>query len=429
MTSDLQHFIQTTALIDTHEHLHKEDAFVNNGPDILQDLFAMYIGNDLISSGADFEAVRRVIEDGGSDLEARWDGIKDAWEVCQYTGYGQAVQLIAKLVYSMDEINVETLFAAEEINQQLRQPGQRLKLLREKANLDHVQVDDFTWVCQPDESGLDFFLYDLSWQSFCSGTIDFEHLLVETNIEVSNLKSLKTAMTSLFDKYAAYAIAVKSQHAYYRTLKWIERESLDVEKVLQKILREESISEDERLCLGDWCWSQGVELSIEYNLPFKIHTGYLAGHEFYHNPDGTRAANFAPLINKYSKARFVLMHINYPFTGEILALAKHFPSVHVDMCWAWSINPYDGVEFVRRAIHSVPINKLFAFGGDTFWPTSVVAYAAQARQGLYQALQTEIIEGYLSEQNAIHIAQCLMQDNQRKCFDIEGTRQAIKAAL
>lgn len=122
MTSDLQHFIQTTALIDTHEHLHKEDAFVNNGPDILQDLFAMYIGNDLISSGADFEAVRRVIEDGGSDLEARWDGIKDAWEVCQYTGYGQAVQLIAKLVYSMDEINVETLFAAEEINQQLRQP-------------------------------------------------------------------------------------------------------------------------------------------------------------------------------------------------------------------------------------------------------------------------------------------------------------------
>ena len=31
-----------------------------------------------------------------------------------------------------------------------------------------------------------------------------------------------------------------------------------------------------RLCLGDWCLARGVELASAYQLPIKLHTGYLA---------------------------------------------------------------------------------------------------------------------------------------------------------
>ena len=34
------------------------------------------------------------------------------------------------------------------------------------------------------------------------------------------------------------------------------------------------------------------------------------------------------------------MHIAYPYSDELVALAKHYPNVYVDMCWAWSIDPY-----------------------------------------------------------------------------------------
>ena len=37
------------------------------------------------------------------------------------------------------------------------------------------------------------------------------------------------------------------------------------------------VDEDTRLALGDWCWARGVELAIEHDLPFKLHTGYYAG--------------------------------------------------------------------------------------------------------------------------------------------------------
>ena len=78
--------------------------------------------------------------------------------------------------------------------------------------------------------------------------------------------------------------------------------------------------------------------------------------------------------------------------------------------------------------NAVPINKLFAFGGDTGWPTSSYAYAIQARKWLTRALESEVQDGYLTEKQAMDIAYRLMQNNQRDCFDIEGTRAAIAAS-
>ena len=67
---------------------------------------------------------------------------------------------IAKDVYGMDEITLAGIDAGAEINRQRRQPGERLRILKQEGNLDHVQVDDFEWPCLPDQSGVDFFLYE-----------------------------------------------------------------------------------------------------------------------------------------------------------------------------------------------------------------------------------------------------------------------------
>jgi predicted TIM-barrel fold metal-dependent hydrolase len=180
--------------------------------------------------------------------------------------------------------------------------------------------------------------------------------------------------------------------------------------------------------LGDWCWARGVELAIQHNLPFKIHTGYLAGHS--RMPlERLNPGHLCDLLVKYPSARFVLMHIAYPYNNDLVAIAKHFPGVCVDMCWAWSIDPYTACDFVRRMIHAVPVNKLFAFGGDTRWPNAAVAYATQARQWLTRALQGEIDDGLLDERQAIALATRLMRANQAACFDLEGTRTAIQKAV
>ena len=426
--SDLAAHIQATRLIDTHEHLSDEVSFVERGPDVLQDLFENYVTADLVVAGAHEDAVKRLLDASDPDLAARFAGVRDAWERCRHTGYGEAVGLIARLVYGIEEIAPESLEFARARNLQLRQPGQRLRLLRDTANLDHVQVDNFTLQCEPDPSGPDFFLYDLSWAEFCCGAIDAPGIHAEVGVAVESLAGLRQAIAALFDRYGPYAIAVKSQHAYDRSLRWTERSDADAERALLRQLDGQEPTEDELLCLGDWCLARGVEHAIGHELPFKLHTGYLAGYGSM-PIERLRAGHLCALLERYPAARFVLMHTAYPYSAELIALAKHYPNVYIDMCWAWSIDPYSACDALRRTIHAVPANKVFAFGGDTTWPAAAVAYSTQARAWLTRALMGEVEDGLLSEREAIALATRLMRDNQLACFDIAGRRATLLAAV
>lgn len=424
----LSEVIQTTALCDTHEHLGKEDDFVQAGPDILQSLFDNYVRADLVTAGASEADVEAFLDPANPDIAARMARVQSAWDAAQHTGYGEATRAIARLVYGIEAITPETVTAAQARHAALRAPGERLRLLREVANLDHVQVDDFDPACKIDPSGPDFFFYDISWWSFATGRLALKEIAQDLGLEVTDLASLQHAMELIFTQNAPMAIAVKTQHAYDRTLYWQERGEAETARALEAYLRDpENATPQDRLCLGDWCLARGVELAIEHDLPIKIHTGYYAGNN--RMPvDYIRSGNLCGLLARYLDARFVLMHIAYPYNDELTAIAKHYPNVYIDLCWAWTINPYAAADFVRRFIHAVPANKLFAFGGDTFWPTAAVGYAWQARRWLDRALQAEFADGLLSEEEAIRLALRFMRENQYACFRIEARRKAFRLA-
>ena len=132
----------------------REAEWVENGPDILQDLFGNYVPADLITAGASPEAMRNLM-DASQDIASRFEGIRAAWEATQFTGYGEAVSLIAKHIYGLDELTGDGLAGADTLKTLLA-PGKRYHILHDLANLDHIQTDDFSWQCTPDTSGPDF---------------------------------------------------------------------------------------------------------------------------------------------------------------------------------------------------------------------------------------------------------------------------------
>lgn len=429
MPTALAQFIQATPLCDTHEHLRSEQEYVEDGPDLLRNLFGNYVPADLVVAGAGQAAVDRLLNGSDPDIRARFGGVEKAWQAVRHTGYGEAVRIIARELYAIDELSAATLEAAVPAHAALCQPGQRLLILRERANLDHVQTDDFVRACAVDPSGPDFFFFDISWVSFARGEPDVEAITAETGVAIRDLASLRQAMEAIFAQNAAVAIAVKTQHAYNRTLAWRERSDAETAPVLDAYLRDpQSLSTEQRLCLGDWSLARGVELAIKHDLPFKIHTGYYAGSS--RMPvDYIKPGHLCPLLAKYLDARFVLMHIGYPYADEMVSLAKHYPNVYVDFCWAWSIDPFSTANFLRQCIHAVPSNKLFLFGGDTAWPGAALAYAIQARRWLTRALQAEVTDGFLSEAEAIALAGCYMRENQYDCFHIEQKRAIVKSKV
>ena len=399
--TDLAAFIAAMPLADTHEHLCTEEKFLSVGPDVLEDLFDHYTRADLAVAGATPEALKRLIDASDPDLAGRFLGVRDAWEAIQHTGYGEGVRLTAKRVYGLEEIVPEALDAAQKITESLRKPSERLRLLRDVANLSYVQIDDFQWQRQPTDR---FFLYDISVVGLVQGSFPEEWQTPE---------QARAGIAERFAQNAPHAIAIKSQHAYSRTLLWQVRTDSEIAPLLGKA----ELAEADKLALGDWMFARCIEEAIRHELPIKIHTGYYAGHS-YMPIERVPSGLLTGLLRRYPEARFVLMHTSYPYGHEQIALAKHFPNVFLDLCWAWSIDPYATRDFVRHVIHAVPANKLFAFGGDSFWPNASVSYAFQARAWLTRALQAEVSEGLLTEKQALALAGRWMGGNQAACFNL-----------
>jgi hypothetical protein len=428
MTTDLELSIYNSTLCSTHEHTEFERFYIESTPDILVHLFDNYVLHDLFSAGSSRVDLNALLDVGQPDIEARFKTIQPAWERVQLTGYGEAVTLTAQRLFGIEDISPESLHAAQDQNVLNGQPGERLKILKTIANLDHVQVDTTTRPLPVEMLGQDFFHYDINLCDFCNGTPELQSLETLLGQEITNLEGLTTALNKIFQTSAKYAIAVKSQHAYGRTLAWEERSQQDAEVAFAEwLLLRKNISLSSRLCLGDWCLARIAELSMQYDLPVKLHTGYHADNDFMPLIQ-LNCAHMSKLFNSYPETRFLLMHISYPYSDELIAIAKHYKNVAIDMCWAWSINPKHATDFLRRCIHAVPTNKIFVFGGDAHLPAATVGYSIQARRWLSRCLRQEISDGLISENNAISLAQYLMMGSPYQYFDVAQKKTSLLEA-
>ncbi len=144
-------------------------------------------------------------------------------------------------------------------------------------------------------------------------------------------------------------------------------------------------------------------------IPVQIHTGHLAGnHKDIRNGD---PANLIPLIMQYPKVCFDLFHGSWPWGGVAASMAKEFPNVCLDLCWAWALSPWQTENTLDEWLGAVPHNKIIAFGGDSWSPFATVGYAKQARIGIANCLERHVQRGHYSQKTAEMIAQRIMSEN------------------
>src|SRR5690606_29232404 len=104
------------------------------------------------------------------------------------------------------------------------------------------------------------------------------------------------------------------------------------------------------------------------------------------------------------------------YQHEMIALAKHYRNVFIDMCWAWIINPKACTTFVGEFLVTAPANKLLTFGGDYVAIEATYGHAVIARRGLTRALVGLIEEQLLDERTALELVPLLMHGNANNLF-------------
>lgn len=257
---------------------------------------------------------------------------------------------------------------------------------------------------------------------------DIAGCLRQCGLPASTLDEWHAVIDWFFETYGPRAVAVKSQMAYNRRLDYAGVSEDDARPLFARLASGGSLAPAGQKALQDHLFRYCLERSRECGLPVKLHTGYFAGTGHMMLERVSRnAAGPCRLVQEFPDITSVLMHIWYPFQEQMIALAKHYTNVVIDMCWAWIVNPAASVRFVRDFLMAVPSNKLLTFGGDYVAVEQVVGHAKVARRGLTRALCELVDEGWLNVDEALALVPELMNGNARSIFRLDSRKGAASA--
>ncbi len=425
LRGDITALVNATPFVDTHEHLCEESHRIRSktektdipAPD-LGILFSHYSDSDLQVSGMPPEDYQRLRAWNVSPKE-KWKLVAPYYARCRHTGYQQCVRESIRALYGEDDIREDNCEAiSEKIAAQIA-PGFYNRLLKEAANLEYCQVNALDVAVFRKSAQPELLAQDL-WTIGISSGINMKTLTAAAEgAPVKTLEDVHAVIDHCFDTYGPRAIAVKDQCAYARALQFDPVTTETAAPIFTRFAQDEqSISATERKALQDHLFRRCLAKAEEHHLPVKLHTGYYAGHNGM--PLGRvrdNASDLCALAHEFPHINFVLMHIDYPYQDELIAMTKHYKNVYADMCWAWIINPAASVRFLKEFLMAAPAHKVFTFGGDYIYAELVPGHAQVARRGLAQAISELVEENWLAESEAPALVDRIMRGNAHETFD------------
>ncbi len=436
--------VEETLFIDTHEHLIEESRrlewrgkdspvppydgwmplFLGYKRNDWPYLFLQYSLDDLLSAGMTAEEVYKVFGLSRNEISSRdkWRIIEPYFQKTKNTGFLQALRITFRELFDEEEVYEGSVERVDRKMEKLVQKGFYKKILHDYAGVESAQVNALDAVFYETEYP-ELLYQDLS---FVAMSTELDLTIAEpAGIEPSTIEDWHAVIDWYFETYGPRAIALKNQSAYVRRLNYAPVSKNEAAPLFARLAKGDALSDADTLALGNHLFNYCLHKAAEYKLPVKLHTGYYAGVN--HMPlDRLRrnASDLCPVIQAHPNVKFILMHIGYPYQDEYIALAKHYPNVYIDLCWAWIINPVASSRFLKEALLAAPASKLFAFGGDYVSVETIVGHARLARDGIIRVLSELVADDYFSEQDALEIAPRIMRGNAQEVFDFEATLAA-----
>ena len=406
--SEIRDFVFGEPLFSTHDH---QSGFNQKWTEKCFDDFLGYASADLATAGVPFDPEDR-------------QRIFQVWPFVRTTGYGQAVELAVRTLFNLD-YNASQADAITEAMQAFirdKSPEAIYEELYECANVKWVVNDCPGGNITPTA----YFVGD-NFPSFFKYTLRYGRSQILTITEKSQIEELEKTMNwsihcladldRLMNEHTERAkatgnlIALKIALAYARPLDFADTAFSDADRVLTTILKGEEVEANP---LHDYLAHRILERAETFDVPVQIHTGYLEG-----NWNDIRWGDPTPLVSvfqKYRKVKFDLFHASWPYSEFIGAVAKEFPNVWIDLCWAWAMNPVQMERILDEWLSCVPSNKIFGFGADTQSPFPVVGYAHQARMGIANVMMKKLSTGEYNLDTAKFVARRVMYENAREVF-------------
>ena len=423
MLNEIEQIVATTPLADTHEHLREEadrlpggELAINNDISIL---FSHYVDSDLAVAGMP-ESDLKLVLSPETDVQRKWNLIRPWWERMKNTGYGFMVRESIRALYGEIDLVDDNFQKIDDGIRNLIKPGYYQRVLKSICNIDHCQVNALETPVYRETAPSALLLQDICTTRISSS---FDPAVICSLIgrEVKTVEDCLEAISLVFARYGAQAIAVKNQSAYQRKLDYARWDYPDVVNHFKScVAKNWQVAPEERKPIEDYLFHYSIDKAVEYNLPIKLHTGFYAGrgymplHRVRHH-----AGDTSELCQQHPEAKFVIMHITYPYQDEAIALAKHYHNAYIDMCWVWMVNPLAGIRFLKEYLLAAPANKLLTFGGDVSSVELVPGQVHAARKGICQGISELVAEGWVPDKDVPQLINRIMRGNAYDLFPVQ----------
>ncbi len=413
----LRQYIETIPLVDCHDHTGQA------GPkytDPVHALISNYIVGELTSASSPQDV--EFILNTEIALEKRWPVLEKAWNRTSHTGYAQLVRRVLKEFYAEDALTLDALKRISTKMLDLEDETVFDSLL-EKAGIT-VRLEDLCGLYTPELKSIVDKSLKLSPRAKLVVSLPRFHKLCSyqevsevgalVNMTVTSLDEYLDACRKVFQAHIDYGVvAFKDQSAYTRTLNYENPTRAQAEQIFNWFMedpRRVAGYPDHVKPLDDYLFHQFLRMIRDFDLPLQVHTGHMAGN--YNDIYKTNAVFLNKVIELHKDVRFDLFHANWPYSGELLFLAKNHPNVTIDFCWANIIDPVYCQNLFKQILSSVPHGKVHGFGSDFGGCAEFAwAHAAIARDNIAIALAEMIEMDCINLDDAKQVARAWLFDN------------------
>ncbi len=290
------------------------------------------------------------------------------------------------------------------------------KNILEKSGIECCINDVYLKECQGSdyEMGNELLLPSIRVDKFIMIDESIEEIEKEFNIKLNSLDDvLKIAEFYVADRIKKKAVALKIGVAYVRSL---QTRSVTYEEAYEQWDRLEEKSDEDFTALQDFMFHYMIGLAQKHNIPIQIHTGIQEGNG--NNLQNSNPLNLNSIFSSYEDVVFDMLHAGFPFGLEAGVMAKMFPNVYVNLAWGHILNSNYFTGLIEQYIEMLPKNKMSGFGGDYFFAEGVYGHVALAKHNIATALANKVDEGYMSKEQAVQYARCLLVENPKKIYSL-----------
>ena len=234
-------------------------------------------------------------------------------------------------------------------------------------------------------------------------------LLARVGLGASSLDEYLAALEKLVAGMAARGqVALKNALAYDRDVNF----DAPNERLARAAWGQVAPPPAERKAFGDFIVDHLCQIAAAHNLPVQMHlgTGLIRG---------SHPLGVAGLIERHPRTRFLLMHLAYPWSRDLLGMAFVYRNIWLDLTWSFLLSPSHFKLALHEAIEVLPDESRLMLGGDNWHVEETYGAMQTVRRLIAEVLEEKLASGYFSRATAERLARRMLQDNARKFFQLE----------